>query len=121
MTKRLIALAALLAAVPSAAALAATLPIGSMALLALGAAGDGGGVGSRSALVEVPDSGGGGSLGSRSADAVDGGRDDGSAQGTAVPDALPRSAPAGDPTQPAAATPRRPTYRWQSLVPGAIK
>lgn len=28
---------------------------------------------------------------------------------------------AGDPSQPAAATPKRPTYRWQSLVPGAIK
>lgn len=27
----------------------------------------------------------------------------------------------GDPAMPAAATPRRPTYRWQSLVPGAIK
>jgi len=26
-----------------------------------------------------------------------------------------------DPSAPAAATPRRPTYRWQSLVPGAIK
>ena len=27
----------------------------------------------------------------------------------------------GDPSQPAAATPKRPSYRWQSLVPGAIK
>lgn len=27
----------------------------------------------------------------------------------------------GDPSPPAAATPKRPTYRWQSLVPGAIK
>lgn len=26
-----------------------------------------------------------------------------------------------DPAAPAAATPRRPIYRWQSLVPGAIK
>ena len=26
-----------------------------------------------------------------------------------------------DPSAPAAATPHRPTYRWQSLVPGAIK
>jgi len=26
-----------------------------------------------------------------------------------------------DPSAPVAATPRRPTYRWQSLVPGAIK
>ena len=26
-----------------------------------------------------------------------------------------------DPSAPVTATPRRPTYRWQSLVPGAIK
>jgi len=29
--------------------------------------------------------------------------------------------PDSDPSAPVTATPRRPTYRWQSLVPGAIK
>ena len=31
------------------------------------------------------------------------------------------SGPDSDPSAPVTATPRRPTYRWQSLVPGAIK
>ena len=37
------------------------------------------------------------------------------------PDPLPKPIAGGDPSAPAAATPKRPSYRWQSLVPGAIK
>ena len=41
---------------------------------------------------------------------------------TTMPDPLPEKLIGnGDPAAPAAATPKRPTYRWQSLVPGAIK
>lgn len=40
---------------------------------------------------------------------------------TALPDPLPKPIAGGDPSAPAAATPKRPSYRWQSLVPGAIK
>lgn len=39
----------------------------------------------------------------------------------AMPDPLPKPIAGGDPSAPAAATPKRPSYRWQSLVPGAIK
>ncbi|HEU4665684.1 MAG TPA: hypothetical protein VFS55_16770 [Dokdonella sp.] len=38
-----------------------------------------------------------------------------------TPDPLPKPMASGDPSAPAAATPKRPSYRWQSLVPGAIK
>ncbi len=38
-----------------------------------------------------------------------------------LPDPLPKPIAGGDPSAPAAATPKRPSYRWQSLVPGAIK
>ena len=74
-------------------------------------------------VVETIDSGGG-STGAR---ALRGGdispRVRGEAGGVAsVPDPLPEKLIGnGDPAAPAAATPRRPTYRWQSLVPGAIK
>lgn len=38
-----------------------------------------------------------------------------------VIDTANAGAASGDPVAPAALTPKRPTYRWQSLVPGAIK
>lgn len=75
--------------------------------------------GTSSKLVETVDSGGGG------------------ASGRAATSSAPVAAAAADrgvnvlrdvasgadsdPSVPAASTPRRPTYRWQSLVPGAIK
>jgi|GEM_PF-1035453 hypothetical protein len=105
-------------------------PMRGVGLLALNAS-DAQGLGStsanHSALVETPDSGGG-SAGIRNArGAGDAGisahavRDEGEAA-HAIPDALPPAAVhRGDPTTPAAATPKRPSYRWQSLVPGAIK
>jgi hypothetical protein len=45
----------------------------------------------------------------------------GESAATTLPDPLPKPIAGGDPSTPAAATPKRPSYRWQSLVPGAIK
>jgi len=71
-------------------------------------------------LVESVDSGGGGSTSGRAATS--------SAPAATTPadhgvNVLRDIAPGADsdPSAPAASTPRRPTYRWQSLVPGAIK
>ncbi len=124
MKKTLIILVALAAATATAAAWAQNAPLRGVGLLALNASEPGL---PRNALVEVPDGSGGGSIGARalrggdsaspSRDRYSSARDD-----AAAPDQLPpRSAPATDPAAPAAATPRRPSYRWQSLVPGAIK
>ncbi|WP_395679615.1 hypothetical protein [Dokdonella sp.] len=73
------------------------------------------------AVVEMIDSGGG-STGARALRGSDASpRARGDAERVApVPDPLPEKL-IGDPAAPAAATPKRPTYRWQSLVPGAIK
>lgn len=118
-------LAALAVALFGSVAFAQNVPLRGIGLLALDA-GDARGAnpaGGRNALVELPDDGGGGSIGARAV------RGSGDAGGGArirpnpSPDALP--APAivapGDPGLPAAPTPKRPSYRWQSLVPGAIK
>lgn len=81
-----------------------------------------------STVVERVDTGGGsgGSIGSRALRGSDitprvtqSDTDDGAA--APVPDPLPKPIAGGDPSAPAAATPKRPSYRWQSLVPGAIK
>jgi hypothetical protein len=110
------------AAFTSSAVSAQSAPLRGVGLLALGASE------SRvKSLVEMTDVGGG-SVGARAMRGADGGdrarpsatleHDD---EG-ATPDSLPPAAlPTGDPTVPAAATPKRPTYRWQTLVPGAIK
>jgi len=75
----------------------------------------------RSSLVDLPDSGGG-SMGPRAvrgADSVLPARSGGApAASTATGDGVET---AFDPSAPAAQTPKRPSYRWQSLVPGAIK
>lgn len=110
------------AAFASSAVFAQSAPLRGVGLLALGASEP-----RVKSLVEMTDVGGG-SVGARAMRGADGGdharpattrerEDEG-----ATPDSLPPAAlPIGDPTAPAAATPKRPTYRWQTLVPGAIK
>lgn len=128
MKKPVIALAAFVAALSSFAVSAQNAPLRGVGLLALEANeshGLGALPGGRNTLVETPDSGGG-SVGAR---AMRGGGDSagGGARLMRADDAGSiDSAPAkpvvgGDPSPPAAATPKRPSYRWQSLVPGAIK
>lgn len=78
--------------------------------------------------IESPDDGGGASLrnGRGSGDLSSAATEPGTVRHAApvvVPDALPAAAGLhGDPNGALVApTPKRPTYRWQSLVPGAIK
>jgi hypothetical protein len=120
-----IALAVLAAATSASGAFAQSAPVRGVGLLALnasdarGSAGDAPGRGQ--ALIEVDDGGGGGLTGAR---AARGGGDGGkSSREAAVPDALPAKTPIapGDPTAPAAMAPKHANYRWQALVPGAIK
>lgn len=118
MNKSVIALLAVVLATFSVAALAQDMRgFGLLALNTDEARADPG----RSTLIETPDSGGGG--GGSGARALRGG--DGATParvGEPAEDPLPaKIAPFDDPSQPAAPTPKRPTYRWQSLVPGAIK
>ncbi|HEY0232232.1 MAG TPA: hypothetical protein VGC55_13345 [Dokdonella sp.] len=130
MKKPVLALVALAAALFGAAASAQEAPLRGVGLLALNASDAPSGLGSaqpRGALVETPDSGGGGAATRNGRGAGDIGpaariprAEEPPAR--AMPDALPPAAlPHGDPATPAAATPKRPSYRWQSLVPGAIK
>lgn len=114
---------ACLAAFSSAAAYAQSAPLRGVGLLALGANEP-----SSNTLLDMADSGGGsvGSRALRGGDGADRARPaptrDAPGDELAAPDALPPSAiPQGDPTAPAAPTPKQPTYRWQTLVPGAIK
>jgi hypothetical protein len=75
-------------------------------------------------VVEMIDSGGGstGARALRGSDAAPQASRSAVDNGAQVPDPLPEKLiDNGDPAAPAAATPKRPTYRWQSLVPGAIK
>lgn len=121
MNKPVIFVAAAVAALASSAACAQNAPLRGMGLLALEASDAV--PGTRRSLVESPD-GGGGAIGARAQRGSDGassGR--ATAREETTPDALPPKPmlDAGDPTPPAAATPKRPSYRWQSLVPGAIK
>lgn len=127
MKKPVIALAAFVAALSSFAVSAQNAPLRGVGLLALEANeshGLGALPGGRNTLVETPDSGGG-SVGAR---AMRGGGDSASSsprlmRGDDVGsiDTPPAKPVVGDPSPPAAATPKRPSYRWQSLVPGAIK
>ena len=68
-------------------------------------------------LVESVDSGGGGAPSRAAAPSV---RAMSADHGSGVFHEAASNADS-DPSAPIAATPRRPTYRWQSLVPGAIK
>jgi hypothetical protein len=82
--------------------------------------------GNANTVVEASDSGGGGSTGARSLRGSDAPARTSPVEASSVTITLPDAAPSksvttGDPTDAAAATPKRPTYRWQSLVPGAIK
>ena len=89
---------ACIAAFTCASASAQNAPLRGVGLLALGANEI-----HANTLVDMADAGGG-SIGSRALRGSDG---------------ADRARPAT--ARPAAATPKRPTYRWQSLVPGAIK
>lgn len=111
------------AAFSCATAFAQSAPLRGVGLLALGANEPRSGT-----LLDMADAGGG-SIGARAlrgGDGADRARPAPTRETTDedadAPDALPPAAiPQGDPTVPAAPTPKRPTYRWQSLVPGAIK
>ena len=125
MKKSVIAFAVIVLALSCVTAFAQNVPLRGFGLLAMnsdsanGLANPG-----RSALIETPDGGGGGSLGARALRGADGGAAaPRPAAGAAAADALPPKAIGAfdDPSQPAAPTPKRPSYRWQSLVPGAIK
>ena len=122
-----ITLAVLAAAIPISVALAQSAPVRGVGLLALNASevhsspGDVSG-GRGGALIETPDGGGGSMVGAR-ASRGSGDVRKGAQAAAEVPDALPPKnliAP-GDPTAPAAMAPKRVNYRWQALVPGAIK
>jgi len=130
MKKLAFVLVAAVAMLSGVAAWAQEAPLRGVGLLALNASDASSGLGNtqpRGALVETPDSGGGGTTTRNGRGAGDIGpaarlpRAEEAATHT-VPDALPPAIlPHGDPATPAAATPKRPSYRWQSLVPGAIK
>lgn len=117
MNKPAIALLTAAACACSAPAFAQAGLLRSLEVAALGAARDsdsglGNAQGLRNVMIETPDEGGGGLR--------DGDRrhaDDTEASEEAAPAAASRH----EATTPGAATPKRPTYRWQSLVPGAIK
>lgn len=129
MNKPVLALAFVVGMTCSAIVFAQGAPLRGVGLLALNAAGDSdGGLGNaqgrsiRNVMVDMPDEGGGGE--SRAAR----GSGDGGATPTRpgaapkTPDALlPGVIQQVDPAAPNVATPKRPSYRWQSLVPGAIK
>jgi hypothetical protein len=130
MKKPVLAIVAIAALLSGAVAWAQEAPLRGVGLLALNASDAQSGLGnaqSHGALVETPDSGGGGTTtrnGRGAGDIGPAARLPRAAEPPAqtVPDELPPAALAhGDPATPAAATPKRPSYRWQSLVPGAIK
>ena len=124
MKKTFIILVALATITATAAASGQNAPLRGVGLLALNANEPGAPL---STLVEMPDGGGGG--GSIGARAMRGGDNaipsrnayDSRQDAVVVPDELPSRNATTNPADPAAATPKRPTYRWQSLVPGAIK
>ena len=112
-------LAALAAALCCPSAFAQSAPFGSVGLLAMNAVESRGDSRARGSLVDTPDAGGGLSAG-RAARGSDGSPSHGARdEGPAIDPAL--GLQSGDPASPVAPTPKRPSYRWQSLVPGAIK
>ncbi len=119
MTKHAIVLLSAAACLGSAPAFAQEGLLRSVGVAAFAAARDsdsglGNAQGLRNVMIESPDEGGGGM-----------GLHGGERQGGSAADTADESAPAtsarDETTTPGAATPKRPTYRWQSLVPGAIK
>jgi hypothetical protein len=105
----------------SASAFAQSAPVRGAGLLALNTTDS---RASGNTLVETIDSGGGstGARALRGSDASPRAARSDAESAASVPDPLPgKLIGNGDPASPAAATPKRPTYRWQSLVPGAIK
>jgi len=124
MSKPAIALVLIAAAACCASAHAQEVPLRGVGLLALSAARDsdsglGNAQGLRNVMIEAPDEGGGGELRNvRGSGDVSAGR---GGQAEKTRDDPPTAMPQADPTAPGVAVPKRPTYRWQSLVPGAIK
>ena len=120
-----IAFAVLATAMSASGAFAQSAPVRGVGLLALNASdarsSTGGPSGARTTLIEVPDGGGGGLVGARAIR----GAGDSTARDTDAPAATEslhaRTIAPGDPTAPATMTPKRTNYRWQALVPGAIK
>ncbi len=116
MNKPAIALLTAAACACSAPAFAQAGLLRSLEVAALGAARDsdsglGNAQGLRNVMIETPDEGGGG--------LHDGDRR--RADDTAATDNDAPASTSRHETTPGAAAPKRPTYRWQSLVPGAIK
>ena len=114
--------AVLVFALSSAATFAQNAPLRGVGLLALDAAQAPDRTGplssSRSALPESTGGGGVGARALRGGDDAHQPRSDGDA--ATAPDALPPKA-IPRPIDAIPATPKHPSYRWQSLVPGAIK
>lgn len=97
-------------------AFAQSAPLGVIGLLALNSSD----AHATTTQVEVPDAGGGGAGGMHGLRGGDGPAGPPDRSATIIePAAVPPIG--GDPGMPAAATPKHPSYRWQSLVPGAIK
>jgi hypothetical protein len=126
--KKSLPLLALVAIASSNAAVAQNAPLRGVGLLVLEAtqAPDRSGPlsNARSVLPDGADGGGGSAVGARALrGAGDRHRAPADEDATSAPDALPpRAVPqSGDPAPAAAPAPHRPNYRWQSLVPGAIK
>ncbi len=128
MNKPVLALAFVVGLACGATAFAQDAPLRGVGLLALNAAGDSdNGLGNtqgrslRNVMVDMPDEGGGSEpRAARGGDAGAAPTRPGATPKT--PDALPPGPiQQVDPAAPNVATPKRPSYRWQSLVPGAIK
>jgi hypothetical protein len=117
-TRLFLATASLACACACANAAAQAGPARGATLLAMGAAES-----PANTVVERSDSGGGsgGGAGMRALRGGDVPPTDARLPAAKWVDALPADQADLDPAAPAAATPRRPSYRWQSLVPGAIK
>ena len=122
-----IALTLFAATTAASGAFAQSAPVRGVGLLALNAsdarssAGDVSGA--RQTQIEIPDGGGGGQIGARAVRGSGDLRSSAHESSADAPDALPPKnviAP-GDPTAPTTMTPKRTNYRWQALVPGAIK
>lgn len=114
-------LAVLAAALTGSTAFAQSAPLRGVGLLALDAGESHGGSGGRHAIVALPDDDGGGTVGPRALRGGDGAATAHRGSNDSVDALAPKAAAFDAPSPPAAETPKRPTYRWQSLVPGAIK
>jgi hypothetical protein len=121
MKKSICALAVLATAMSGSIAFAQSAPLRGVGLLALDAGESRGATGGAHALVALPDDDGGGAVGPRALRGSDGDTRSRGDASTAADGMPPKATILDNPSPPAAATPKRPTYRWQSLVPGAIK